>query len=350
MGRIKTAEAIKVEQAVDALSGTMTLDQVREALEGVQLGSNDGFLRRTLKERVLTGKAQMVSAGVYKFFKGSGSIAPIAPIDNGTFVPEIDDTFVLPLALDKYLPYLKDTPGHHKFTAVGPKGCGKTECGIQVAAHLKRPVFIVDCSIIREPRDFFGSKELANGRTMWVDNAFTRIVEEGNCVIVLDELNRASDMVGNALLPLLDSRQRTYIQERGASVVAGPNIVWWATMNKGAQYTGTNALDAALADRFNRVFEVTYLPKDKEIDLLVKRTGISANIASCLVDVADRTRQANTEFSTQLSTRQLLAAAADYQAIGTDSLVTTLVNMFDPNGGVSSERQAFSNLLVGKFM
>jgi MoxR-like ATPase len=196
-------------------------------------------------------------------------------------------------------------------------------------------------------------RDVLNGRTFWSDGVFTKTVERGGVVIVLDEINRASDMVGNALLPLLDRRRSTMVQERGWPVKAGPGIIWWATTNIGSIYTGTNALDAALQDRFTRVVEMDYLPPDKEAALLVSRSGISPIWAQGLVEVASRTRQVSgglTPFSTVISTRQLIGAAMDLHNIGLPSLALTIGNLFSAEGGGDSERSKVMNLIVGKFV
>ena len=258
--------------------------------------------------------------------------------------------------MEIYLPHLKQVLAkgeHSRFRITGPKGCGKTESGLQIAARLGIPAIVMDCSVIREPRDFFGRIDLQNGRTFWTDGPFSQAVESGNCLIILDELNRASDMVGNALLPLLDGRKSTLIQERGRRLNAGGGIIWWATTNVGSIYSGTNAMDAALEDRFQRVFEVTYLSPDKERDLLVKRTGISGEDASKLVEIASITRASvgagMTAYSTPLSTRQLLSAAHDLKEVGCQSLALTIGNLYSADGGTESERSAISSLIVGKF-
>lgn len=236
---------------------------------------------------------------------------------------------------------------------VGPAGCGKTEAGLQLAAMAGFDAFVIDCSIVREPRDWFGSRTVRGGSIAWQDSQFVRAVTRGNTVIVLDEANRASLTVGNALLPLLDRRRATLVEERGSVVRVAPGTVFVATMNEGAAYTGTGPMDAALRDRFPRVVEFTYLPAAEEAALLVARTGIDTVTAARLVEIASKTRAAGpggvAPFSTVLSTRQLLAAAADYRLSGPGSLTYTVANLYPAEGGNESERASVTALLVGKF-
>jgi nitric oxide reductase NorQ protein len=306
---------------------------------------------------VSEGHCREVVRGLYQF--GETEEAPTMEQPTTSLeleIPALDGDYLMPEEVATYVSYLKrsmESGNHEHFRITGPKGTGKTEGGMQLAALLGLPCLVMDCSIIREPRDFFGMRDVRDGRTFWSDGVFTKTVEQGNAVIILDEINRASDMVGNALLPLLDRRRSTMVQERGCPVKGGPGIIWWATTNVGSIYTGTNALDAALQDRFTRVVEMDYLPPDKEAALLVARTGISRIWAQGLVEVATRTRQqvgGLTPFSTVLSTRQLIGAAHDLHNIGLPSLALTIGNLFSNDGGGDSERSKIMNLVVGKFV
>lgn len=319
--------------------------------QGLSTGSGGRFIHEEMKTMVEERKATLISRGLFKF----GGVIAAAPSMEPPETPDIDPDFQMSSQLEGYVSYLQQSlasGNHEHFRVIGPKGTGKTEGGMQLAARLGLPCLVMDCSIIREPRDFFGMRDVSNGRTYWTDGAFTSAVESGNCVIVLDEINRASDMVGNALLPLLDRRRATLVQERGNKVVCGPGILWWATANIGSQYSGTNALDAALADRFGRVVEVDYLKPAQEVKLLVSRTGVSEAYATALVEVAHKTRVTTggiSAFSTPISTRQLLAAAHDLRHIGVSTLGLTIGNLFNTEGDSDSERSTIMNMLVGKF-
>jgi len=227
---------------------------------------------------------------------------------------------------------------------IGPAGCGKTSIGQWLAQETNKRLLIMDCSVIREPRDWFGFRTVHNGSIRWQDTEFVRAVTSGNCVIVLDELNRAPASVLNGLMPLLDHRRASWIEERGAAVRVGPNTTFVATTNMGAKYLGASPVDLALRDRFSRVVEVTYLPTPKEAALLSRRTGLKLDSCTALATIAHNTRgKASTH--EPISTRELLAAASDIAKYGEQSLRYTILSKIEDH----SKRAAMATLLAGKF-
>ena len=228
---------------------------------------------------------------------------------------------------------------------IGPAGCGKTSAAQWLAQETGKALLIMDCSIIREPRDWFGFRTVKDGAIKWQDTAFVRQVMEGNCVICLDELNRAPSAVLNGLMPLLDHRRSTWVEERGAAVTCGPNITFVATTNVGSRYIGASPVDLALADRFSRVIEVSYLEVTDETDLLCRRIpSLPRNSAEALTVIASTTR-AKTSGYEPISTRELLAAASDLALYGEHSLRYTLLSKITDH----SKRASLATLLTGKF-
>jgi midasin (ATPase involved in ribosome maturation) len=211
----------------------------------------------------------------------------------------------------------------------------------------------MDCANLKEPRDWFGYKTAENGRVSWVESLFDRAVSKGNVVILLDEITRTPPMVLNTLMPLLDDRRFTYLEEKGSVLRVGPGTYFFATMNEGVGYSGTMNLDFAIKDRFTRVIEMDFLKPEDEQNLLVKRTGVDEKSAKDLVDIANQIRSKSRGmenlFSSSISTRQLLQAAFDYNAGGPGTLTYTIVNHFNADGAVKSERYSVLTMIQGKF-
>jgi MoxR-like ATPase len=216
------------------------------------------------------------------------------------------------------------------------------------------PLLIMDCANLKEARDWFGYKTIENGQVVWHESQFDKVVSAGGHVILLDEINRVHPAIMNTLLPLLDRRGFTYLEEKGACISVGARTVFFASMNEGMHYTGTNTIDIAMLDRLGqRIVEVSYLPADKEVQLLVARTGIELKDAVNLVQIANQIRMKSvgigSSFSNSFSTRQLLACAEDFVVSGANSLTFTMVNQFSADGGTNSERASVLQLIQGKF-
>lgn len=275
--------------------------------------------------------------------------------EHGVFYPKPDSTYIINKSIEGLFKILEASSKKcpQNVNLIGPHGCGKTELAIQFAARHKRPLLIMDCANLREARDWFGYKSAREGTVFWHESQFVRAVQAGGHVILLDELNRANPNLLNTLMPILDARRFTYLEEKGDKIIVGPETVFFASMNEGAGYTGTSALDRAIRDRFPRAVELTYLGEADEVRLLVNRTGVNKDIATRLVQLANKIRQDATGLSAtlteSLSTRQLLAAAHDFALGGVDTLTFTITNHFSPDGDDDSERVKVQNIIQGKF-
>lgn len=237
---------------------------------------------------------------------------------------------------------------------VGPTGCGKTEFATQLAAKFGRRILVMDCGNIREGRDWFGQKGASNGSTWFRKSQFWLAVEAGGLVILMDEFNRVNDHVKNQLIPLLDHRRQTYVDDVQETLQVGPGTIFLSSLNDSMEYTGTHALDRAMENRFPRKIELSYLPQEKEVEVLVSKVdGLKRSEAKKLVELAIAIRQKSASFGGSLtrsiSTRQLIAVANDFVQIGPKAFRFTMFNHFPADGGTDSERAQVILLTEGKF-
>lgn len=239
---------------------------------------------------------------------------------------------------------------------VGPAGCGKTSFAHHYAANRRAPMMVMDCANVREPRDWFGYRNFdpVSRNIVWNDSMFVRMVETPHAVIVLDEFNRVSPMVTNTLIPLLDHRGKTYLEEAGRNIRIAPGVTFWATMNEGNQFTGTISMDAAMKNRFSYIVECSFLDPDTETNVLHAKTGLYLDDCKRLVEIANQVRlkaasDSADAFSEPISTRVLESAAKGMVMGGKKTLQFTLLNHYSSGGGASSERESLRKLLVGKF-
>lgn len=191
----------------------------------------------------------------------------------------------------------------------GPKGTGKTSLPREYAAAYGLPFHKVECALITEPGDWWGSKELDVKRgTFFRTAAFLHAVETPGCVVLLDEANRTHPENLNSLFGLLDDNRRAWVPQLGREVRVAPGVTFFLTLNEGFQYVGVNPVDAALADRVNFWIGMKYPPKDTEVSLMVARTGVGQALAEQLGELAQTVRR-NPKIGATISTRQLLRTA-----------------------------------------
>ena len=242
--------------------------------------------------------------------------------------------------------------------AVGPSGCGKTEGLERLAKDFGVPFYKIDCAAVTTPDKWSGHKEIVptehGPQTEFVKSEHLRWLAAEDCepgIVVYDEINRLPGPLLNTLIPILDGSQKLWVPDMGIYSTVHPDTMIAATANLGVGYTGTFALDIALADRFGVVLEQTFPPADEEATILVKRTGIDEPRAKQLVAVAAsaRIKAGDGSLSRFVSTRALIDWAR-WVTTGmsmTQAAEATFVKKFGDEGGPGSERATIRMILQG---
>lgn len=323
-----TIDKSAVESIVDNRLGNGAGEEMRRHIAGVAPALFTDLLGRAADAVASTAPASTTSDTLHAAFE---------PVEDPLFLWEPQSKAAC------YLLEASSAVDIQNAMIVGPTGAGKTDFAFQFAAKTKRKMFVLDCANVREARDIFGMKGARGGSTYFQKSQFWLAVEAGDCVILLDEFNRAPDHVRNTLYPLLDHRRRTFVEEVGESLVCGTRVVFLATMNEGLEYTGTHSTDRAMENRFIRRIEMRYLPPEKEVAvLLTKAPGIKKEDAARLVDIANVIREKASVIggglSKTVSTRQLITAAQDFVIGGPKTLTFSIVNHYSQDGGADSER------------
>lgn len=176
-----------------------------------------------------------------------------------------------------------------RILVVGPSGYGKTSIAGLFADTNDMTCYRMNCASVRDPEEWFGTREAKDGSTLFLPSKFITTVTSGNAVIILDEYNRLEPDLHNTLYPLLDHSQSTFVH--GEEFTVGPRTVFIATMNVGHQYSGTYHLDEANMNRFDLVYEVKPPDTQEEIAILVSRAKIDSSAATKIVEVAKKVRQ-----------------------------------------------------------
>ena len=208
----------------------------------------------------------------------------------------------------------------------GRQGCGKSSLVKQYAAVYQRPLATFQVGILSEPGQLFGEYALENGETKYKQFLFPQALQTPGCVIHLEEINRPENPKAlNMLFSLLSDDRQVWMDELGLLDVAD-GVVFFATLNEGEEFVGTELLDPALRDRFY-TYIMDYLPNKVEKEILIKKTGVSQEQGNQILDIINELR-GKSELALGISTRttlmigEMMASGATLREAITFSLQT----------------------------
>jgi nitric oxide reductase NorQ protein len=186
----------------------------------------------------------------------------------------------------------------------GNQGCGKSSLVRQFACMYQRPMATFQVGLLLEAGQLFGQQRLKGGETYYQEFLFPKAIQTPNCVIHLEEINRSeSPHALNELFSVLSEDRSIWIDELGMVKVA-PGVMFFATMNEGESFSGTDDMDEALKDRFYRI-HLEYLPHEVEKEVLIRKTGVTHDQADQILKVVNRIRN-NEQLEMRVSIRHSL--------------------------------------------
>jgi nitric oxide reductase NorQ protein len=209
----------------------------------------------------------------------------------------------------------------------GRQGCGKSSLVKQYAAVYQQPLATFQVGILSEPGQLFGEYSLEGGETKYRQFLFPQAIQTPNCVIHLEEINRPENPKAlNMLFSILSDDRQVWMDELGLLKVAD-GVTFFATLNEGEEFVGTELLDPALRDRFY-VTLMDYLPNEVEKEVLMKKTLVPDEQADDIIH-AINTLRSHSELSIEVSTRttlmigEMVTAGATLREAVTTSLQTS---------------------------
>ncbi len=189
----------------------------------------------------------------------------------------------------------------------GKQGCGKSSLVRQFAARYHRPLASFQVGILSEAGQLFGEMRLKEGETYYQKFLFPQAISTPRCVIHLEEINRPEHPKAlNMLFSVLAEDRQVWTDDLGVVKVAD-GVTFFATLNEGEEFAGTEMLDAALRDRFY-VIAMEYLPPPVEAKVLHLKTRVGEETALTIVNIANRLRS-NIQMPISVSTRHTLMVA-----------------------------------------
>ncbi|MDX9789114.1 MAG: MoxR family ATPase [Desulfobacterales bacterium] len=222
------------------------------------------------------------------------------------FIPDEDPYFYISNDILSILDKVNKISKKHPVNVLiaGKQGCGKSSLVKQYAAVHGQPLATFQVGILSEPGQLFGEYSLEAGETKYKQFLFPQAIQTPNCVIHLEEINRPEHPKAlNMLFSILSDDRQVWMDELGLLKVAD-GVVFFATLNEGDEFVGTELLDAALRDRFYLIL-MDYLPNEVEKEVLINKTGVTAKQADHIIDIAN-TLRSNSELNAEISTRTTL--------------------------------------------
>lgn len=169
----------------------------------------------------------------------------------------------------------------------GPTGCGKTRFIEYMAWKLKRPLVTVACNEDMTASDLVGRFLLDASGTRWQDGPLTTAARIG-AICYLDEVVEARQDTTVVIHPLTDHRRTLPLDKKGELVHAHPDFQLVISYNPGYQNL-LKDLKQSTKQRFGAL-DFDYPTSEVETEVIAHETGVDAQTAEKLVQIAHRAR------------------------------------------------------------
>jgi nitric oxide reductase NorQ protein len=202
----------------------------------------------------------------------------------------------------------------------GPTGCGKTRFVSYMAHRLNLPLVTVACHEDLTASDLLGRYLIQGDETIWVDGPLTAAVRHG-AILYLDEVVEARKDTLVVIHPLTDHRRVLSIEKLATVIHAPASFMLVVSYNPGYQSV-MKELKQSTRQRFVAL-DFAYPPASTEIDVVVKESGVSPEVAGRLVKAGAKIRNLTTRGLEEGVSTRLLVHAARLIALGSEPRAAT---------------------------
>jgi nitric oxide reductase NorQ protein len=223
----------------------------------------------------------------------------------------------------------------------GPTGCGKTRFVEHMAWRLKLPLTTVACHDDLTASDLLGRYLIVDGETRWVDGPLAEAARRGG-ICYLDEIIEARKDTTVVIHPLTDDRRVLPIDRTGELLQAPDDFMLVVSYNPGYQHSGKD-LKPSTRQRFVAI-EFDYPDREREVQIVVSESGVDADCAGRLVDLARLTRKMKGDALDEGASTRLLVHAARLIAAGMDEAAAVRASICAVLSDRDEVRKALDNL------
>jgi ATP-dependent Clp protease ATP-binding subunit ClpA len=202
------------------------------------------------------------------------------------------------------------------FLFMGPTGCGKTETAKQLADKMSMPLLRFDMSEFQEKHSVAKLIGAPPGYVGFDDNAgqlITKLQESPNCVLLLDEIEKAHPDVSNILLQFMDNG---FVTGSNGKVADGRNTILIMTSNLGASDNEKNTIGFGSVEKTgedDKAAKKFFKPEFRNrLDAVIKFNKLSQDVVYSVVEkfvkgLSDQLKDKNIEIVADKSAVEYLA-------------------------------------------
>jgi ATP-dependent Clp protease ATP-binding subunit ClpA len=221
------------------------------------------------------------------------------------------------------------------FLFVGPTGCGKTETAKQLSEKMGMPLLRFDMSEYQEKHSVARLIGAPPGYVGYEENAgqlITKLQETPNCVLLLDEIEKAHQDVINVLLQFMDNG---FVTGSNGKVADGRNTILIMTSNLGAADNEKNTIGFGELERDgedDKAVKKFFAPEFRNrLDAVVKFTSLTQDTVKQIVvkfisELNQQLKDKNTEIVLEKDTVEWLADRGYDRKMGARPLARLIDN------------------------